>query len=145
GNQLALWLEHDNPAQIAVESVSVALLGDAAIDAEERTPTPVPAQQQPLQLFLQDLQALRASAQASGEVNCVAFNAQIEVLSLYSQWEATAPLSRNLLESSAILISRCQSASEEESVSFQDIITDFLDWEAILEETIQDVQGMLGE
>lgn len=145
GSRLALWLEHDNPAQIIIDQIAVALLGDAAIAAEGATPTPAPVDQQPLRLFLQDLQDLRASAEASGDVSCDVFNTQIAVLELYDQWEATAPLARNLLESSAILISRCQSANDGEVVSFQDIITDFLDWEAILEETIRDVQGMLGE
>lgn len=142
---LALWLEHNNPAQIVVDDVSIALLGEAATAAEEATPTPAPADQRPLQLLLEDLLALRASAEASGDVTCDAFNAQIEVLALYGQWEETAPLARNLLESSAILISRCQSASAGAVVSFQDIITDFLDWEAILEETIANVAAMIDE
>lgn len=138
--QVGLWLPDEAAAPLPVESLTFGLVGDDARAAAEATPFPV----QSLSLIgfvLDDVHALQDAADsASLAIECAPFMATYESLDRHlTRGPAVQRWAQAVIDASSLIYTRCRDRRLP-TISFEDDLTDFLDWESALQQIAADLE-----
>lgn len=125
---VSLWIPPSQEQVAQVDNLEIILLGEDATSIETAQLTPLPVQN-PLFFLLRDMQALRATGNASAIVNCADFVDIYERLDLHNVLPNASDFVAEAKSINVFIFNRCQLEPNNTEVDFNDSFSDYLTWE----------------
>jgi serine/threonine protein kinase len=126
---VGLWLKNAS-AGASIRQIQYGLLGDNARAASENRPTLAAPAISISSFLLQNLQALQATANFQGQVNCTDFITIYDGLERHLNRPEVADQTRNIIAVSSFIYNRCRSQGLNQTIDLTDAYVDFLNWQS---------------
>ncbi|MAU09820.1 MAG: hypothetical protein CL607_08375 [Anaerolineaceae bacterium] len=136
----ALWLSAAGP--VALDNLSVSIIGQEAVVAQAVGPTPAPGIGDPYRFLREDVNNLLATNEvATSSINCPAYIDVYEQLSRHQQnrSEQVQTLAQQVQDVGQFIYTRCQAESPNGPLAFINEGQGYIDWEATLRSVLTQI------